>query len=113
MSTEYIERRAAIKTLIAAIHNDGFQGESNIERHELREDEIEDALLSIPAADVEPVVRCGKCKYADVGADGFIETCNYWNDEFNTFHLTTMHPNGYCSNGIERIIPHMDERSDT
>ena len=52
--------------------------------------------------DVEPVVRCGKCKYAEISSDGFIETCEYWNDEFDTFHLTTMHPNGYCSNGVER-----------
>lgn len=57
MSTEYIERGAAIKTLIAAIHNDGFGAQSNIDRHELQEDEVEDAIRSIPAADVEPVVR--------------------------------------------------------
>jgi len=47
----------ALKTLSAAIHTDGFHGDSLIERHELGEDEMEDAIRSIPAADVAPVVR--------------------------------------------------------
>ena len=97
--TEYIERGAAIKTLIAAIHNDGFQGESNIERHELREDEIEDALLSIPAANVEPVVRCKDCvKWG-------MRDCKR-----NPCAIDISSMDEFCSDGERKA--HMDERSD-
>ena len=102
---EYIARGAAIKTLIAAIHNDGFQGESNIERHELREDEIEDALLFIPAADVEPVVReeCDNCS----SREQYTEQGEPYSMEWYLIQ------NGckFCPNCGRKL--HMDERSDT
>ena len=89
--SEYIER-GALKAHYSWLPKDAT----------LTPKDFDDIIDAQSAADVEPVVRCGKCKYAEIGSDGFIETCEYWNDEFDTFHLTTMHPNDYCSNGVAR-----------
>lgn len=60
---EYIDREAAN----LALAEQGFDW-----------DKAKQALASVPAADVAPVVRCKDCKYAQNDYDGFSTTvgCN-------------------------------------
>lgn len=50
-------------------------------------------LLSIPAADVAPVVRCKDCKYWQDNNDG------YPHEEFRWWHGETPDANDFCSYG--------------
>jgi len=99
-NADYISREMALKTLSAAIHTDGFHGDSLIERHELGEDEIEDAVLSIPAADVAPVVRCKDCRFWGVVQS---KLCD--------MHHRAAAESDYCSYGVR--IARMKEQHTT
>lgn len=61
MADEYIRREDAIK--IAERY--GLANGSVLGRHTGLADCIASEILSLPAADVAPVVRCKDCKYGD------------------------------------------------
>ena len=73
---EYIKRGSAIDAVL-----DVFYDTTDID---LSGEKLEAAILNVPAADVEPVVRCRECKH------------HYWVQE--TCHGKRVH---YCK------IPHM------
>ena len=61
MAVEYIRREDSIK--IAERY--GLSNSSVLGRHTGLADCIASEILSLPAADVAPVVRCKDCKYGD------------------------------------------------
>ena len=109
---EYIERGAAISAICTGIPADSRQF---------------DAIKRIPAADVEPVVRCGKCKHgvpfdrnSEMDSSCYLH-CAIWRGEEvkNVWHkykkyykdYSVVDRDGFCDQG-EAGEPCMDERSD-
>lgn len=57
-------------------------------------DKITDFIESLPSVDVQPVVRCKDCKYAQNPNDSMVY-CTY-------FECGTMSQNDFCSQGERR-----------
>lgn len=92
--TEYIEREAALKELSETVYD-----ELASDAYNNRANYIIGALEAIPAADVEPVVRCEKCKHGN-HVSGDIWKCSINGQEHSLKF--------FCAIGA-----HMDEGSDT
>ena len=112
--TEYIERKEAIKALrdnVTEMESDIYYG-SNMG---IPEDEIEDIVNEIPAADVVEIVRCKDCKH-ETELDKHCELnrtaykhCNLWrgDETRNVWHkykkyykdYSVVEPDDFCSYG--------------
>lgn len=63
---EYIKREDVLTIIKASIFDLEYSGEN---------DELQEEIKTIPAADVVKVVRCGECKYLDYDGELF---CGYF-----------------------------------
>ena len=91
--SDYISRQAAVSFAISGMvrtlpTNDGSE-------NWIRTSEVRKSILSIPAADVVPVVRCKDCKHH---AYDEIFSC-YWCEYPGRVRDTT--PDGFCEKGEE------------
>lgn len=93
MADEYIRREDAIK--IADRY--GLANGSVLGRHTGLADCIASEILSLPAADVAPVVRCKDCEYFGLN-DENVPYC------FNRFGLDDPEPNGFCNYGRKKNV---------
>jgi hypothetical protein len=85
---EYIEREAAIKSLV------GWETEPT-------DEEIEYTLKKIPAADVVEVVRCEDCKHSYINAfsaQSGVVLCRFLTNQ-SEGAIQTMPQDGFCSYG--------------
>ena len=96
---EYIEREAAIAALIEFRDDQTVSKYATVMQCKAARDAISRAtkvLESLPAADVEPVVRCKDCKYWQDNNDG------YPHEECRWGHGETPDANDFCSYGEQK-----------
>lgn len=95
--TDYIKRTDAVK--IAEKY--GLANGSVLGRHTGLADCIASEILSLPAADVAPVVRCKDCEHArDLGFQFGSLVHESWFCIYNGPHTTGA--NDFCSHGQKR-----------
>lgn len=95
--TDYIKRTDAVK--IAEKY--GLANGSALGRHTGLADCIASEILSLPAADVAPVVRCKDCEHArDLGFQFGSLVHESWFCIYNGPHTTGA--NDFCSHGQKR-----------
>ena len=83
--TVYIKREDAIDTVLDVYYN--------TPDIDLSGERLEAAILSIPAADVVPVIHCKDCVYAHPLKDSKYDyLCRYWNGH-------SCNQNQFCSQG--------------
>ena len=83
--TVYIKREDAIDAVLDVYYN--------TPDIDLSGERLEAAILSIPAADVAPIVRCKDCVYARPLKDmNYDYLCRYWNGH-------SCNQNQFCSQG--------------
>ena len=90
---EYIEKQAAIDALKA------LEKSAPTARHLSAIFDCEDTIIDLPAADVVPVVRCWKCKYATRWRSG--ESARKFGQVYECVRgvLTCPDPNDFCCRG--------------